>query len=66
MPYPACSNCGTTNWGAKNDNFCNMCEREWYRVLGLIFRPDRDGPNPEQGLADAILRSVQHGEKLVL
>ena len=62
MSNSACTHCLKTNWGAKNDDFCNLCERDWYRVLGLVFRPDRDGPNPLQEFADNILLSVLRGE----
>lgn len=33
MLKTACANCGTMQWVAKNDRFCNCCERQWYKQL---------------------------------
>ena len=49
-----CNNCGDPNWAAKNDNFCTSCEREWYRIMKLIFRSSCNGENPEQAWVDSV------------
>ena len=59
-----CSNCRATNAVAWNDNFCNCCEHEWYRVVNLTFRPSYKGDNPEQAWVDEIFYGVTNGENI--
>lgn len=50
-----CNNCDTYEAVARNDNFCNVCEKEYYRILNLIFIPDYKGENPLQSFADSVM-----------
>jgi len=50
-----CSNCDTHKAVARNDEFCNVCEYDYYKVLKLVWRPEYRGVNPKQLIADEIL-----------
>ena len=51
-----CNNCKTYNWGAKNDDYCNRCEKEYIEIFYRVFSREH---NPLQDYADAILLEVQ-------
>lgn len=55
-----CNNCGTHKAVAKNDNFCNECERDYYQVLTMVWRPDYKGVNPKQLIADEIMKEFNN------
>lgn len=56
MIIEPCNNCGTVEWGAKNDQYCTLCEREWWAALAMTIITH--GPaNPRQQYVDSILRS---------
>jgi hypothetical protein len=52
MTKEPCNNCNTTQWGAKNKDYCTLCEYEWWEVYQ---RTITEGVNPKQNLADAIM-----------
>lgn len=53
-----CTNCGTLDWAAKNDEYCTSCEREWWRAWTMTVCSK---PNPKQAYADAIMEEIQGG-----
>lgn len=57
-----CNNCDTHNAVARNDEFCNVCEYDYYKVLKMIWRPDFRGENPKQILADEIMKEFNQGD----
>lgn len=50
-----CNNCGTHKAVARNDEFCNVCERDYYQILTMIWRPAYKGENPSQLFADSLM-----------
>ena len=49
-PRP-CSNCGASDWAAKNDRYCTSCEKEYAEAYRQTICQK---PNPIQFLADVI------------
>lgn len=52
-PRP-CSNCGTSDWKAKNDRYCNHCADEWWLAWEATVS---DTPNPLQKTADEVMEN---------
>ena len=55
-----CNNCDTHKAVARNDEFCNVCEFDYYKVFTSVWRPDYKGENPKQALADSIMSDYEH------
>lgn len=54
--YESCSNCKSTDWTARNDDYCTGCEKEYWAAWKqtMLFSWES---NPQQTYVDSILRS---------
>lgn len=52
-PVVPCNNCGTINWGAKNELYCTLCERDWYSAWNQTVAQH---PHLLQSMVDYILK----------
>lgn len=55
-----CTNCGSTEWAAKNDNYCTDCERQWWDAYTQTISRH---PNPKQQFADEVIGLVNINRK---
>lgn len=51
--FEPCINCGCTDWGAKNDQYCVNCEHQWWEVAVRIIS---NKENHKQKYVDEILK----------
>lgn len=51
-----CNNCDTHKAVARNNDFCNVCEYEYHRILNLILIPSYRSENGNQAMVDEIMK----------
>lgn len=56
----ACRNCKSTDWAAKNDEYCTDCERSWWQAFTQIISRKS---NPLQAFADQLLAKYSQSKK---
>ncbi len=54
MTKDACINCGTTEWCAKNSEYCTSCERQWHEIYHRVISCN-DTPHYMQKCADGLI-----------
>ena len=50
--FGPCSNCGITDWGARNESYCSSCATEYLEAYRQTIC---SCPNPLQKLADEVM-----------
>ena len=57
-----CNNCSTHKAVARCEDFCSVCEYDYYHDLNRVFRQAYKGENPKQKLADEIMKGFNQGD----
>ena len=58
-----CNNCNTHKAVARCEDFCNVCEYDYYADLNRVFRRQYRGVNPKQLIADEIMKEFNINNK---